>query len=124
MIYRGSQYLFIQLAIVQLYNVRVFSFQASDLNSKLKEDKSSSALKKKPQMNKTGGKTPAVSARPTVPPSTKKQPLKPQHSAPARTSSLKTKKEANSDSSPSKSSGLEQKRVKPDTIAAHKNPTR
>ena len=124
LIYRRSQYLFIQLAIVQLYNVRVFSFQASDLNSKLKEDKSSSALKKKPQMNKTGGKTPAASTRTTVPPSTKKQPLKPQHSAPARTSSLKTKKEANSDSSPSKSSGLEQKRVKPDTIAAHKNPTR
>ena len=59
-----------------------------------------------------------------TPASTKKQPLKPQQSAPARTSSLKTKKEANSDSSPVKSSGLGEKKVKPDTISAHKNPTR
>ena len=104
--------------------LRVLSFQASDLNSKLKEDKSSSALKKK-QVNKTGGKSPTGSScRPGAPPSTKKQPLKPQQSAPARTSSLKTKKEANSDSSPVKSSGLVEKKVKPDTIAAHKNPTR
>ena len=102
--------------------LRVLSFQASDLNSKLKEDKSSSALKKK-QVNKTGGKTPAQPPRPGVPPSTK-TPLKHQQSAPARTQSLKTKKEANSDTSPVKSSGLEQKKTKPDTIAAHKNPTR
>ena len=102
--------------------LRVLSFQAGDLNSKLKEDKSSSALKKN-QVNKTGGKTPAQSSRPTVPPTTKR-PLKPQQSAPARTQSLKTKKEANSDTSPVKSSGLQQKKVKPDTIAAHKNPTR
>ena len=80
-------------------------------------------------MNKTGGKTPTASSRPVAPPNTsrgevKKQPLKAQQSAPARTSSLKTKKEANSESSPVKSPGQEEKKVKPDTIAAHKNPTR
>ena len=75
-------------------------------------------------MNKTGGKSPTQSK--AAPP--KKQTLKPQHSAPARTSSLKTKKEGSpsqsSENQPVKSSSPGQKKVKPDTIGAHKNPTR
>jgi len=99
---------------------------SSDLNSKLREDKSSSALKKK-QVNKTGGKT-AAQSKSVAPPASKKQTLKPQNSAPARSSSLRSnKKQTESSETPASKSSLsgpQQRKVKPDTIAAHKNPTR